>query len=158
MGQHHGTPWLPGGSSVYERKLHGNIHLKSLPQPWEWRDWMAHLDGELNMPNRSCVKADDTHVVPDVALRKSGEFPKLDMRLAKELVKNAEAGCQALYIRIKAVREHRLANPSIVIGREFFRMYVNYFARNVNCDTMYQWMAFVEVTITPGKLEESMTT
>ena len=105
MGQHHGTPWLPGGSSVYERKLHGNIHLKSLPQPWEWRDWMAHLDGELNMPNRSCVKADDTHVVPDVALRKSGEFPKLDMRLAKELVKNAEAGCQALYIRIKAVRE-----------------------------------------------------
>ena len=96
--------------------------------------------------------------VSDEQLRNSDEFPRLDLMFALELVRIAEADCAEFATCMKSLREAQLSCHQVVTGRQFYKFYLVYFARNVNEHTTYQWMDLDTVKCERGDCGSSAPT
>ena len=78
-------PWNPDGSSTYARRMRTSLHLHPSPKPWQWKEWVVQPASEicrLISPHGPkglgwIAKAENLEGIPDTAMQKSDEFPRL---------------------------------------------------------------------------------
>ena len=142
-----------------QAKLGNSLNIQPFPEPWQWSQWLVDLNTEL----RRVVAPHGQRVVewlakcqdPDVSdgsLQHSGESPRLDLMLAQELVRVADASCLELTTRTKRFREARMPEQTMVTRREMFSFYLRCFDASQHAGTTWQGLDLTRVKLGNGTL------